>query len=144
AQHRDVSILSNKARVHWISLLLGGEISWCVIAGDHKSECVATAFAGQLRRRVWIDNRSRVHRLQRCLENVDAFKKEWALFFKENRKALIGGNNGLVRFHLSEVRVQGEVECNRGSQPELHRDAGIEFQVFVDEATRIQSGRAGR
>ena len=45
-QHGNVSVLPEKARVHRIGLLFGGEIARRIIAGNKKAEGIASALAG--------------------------------------------------------------------------------------------------
>ena len=51
-----------------------------------------------------------MHRIDRCIEYVDALKKEGPLLGEEDGKALIGGNHELVCLNLSEVGIDGEIE----------------------------------
>src|SRR2546425_12127436 len=104
-QHCNVSVLPEKARVHWIGLLFGGEISRRVVAGDEKPECIAPALAGKFRGPVGIYDRPRVHCAHWSLKNVNAFEKERTLFLKEDRETLIRGNYRLIGFDLREIGI---------------------------------------
>src|SRR6266480_5913312 len=66
-------------------------------------------------------------------KNIDAFKKEWTLLFKENREALIGSDHQLVRLNLREVGINSEVERNLRRQTVLSRQARIKLDWFVDK-----------
>src|SRR2546423_6995239 len=108
-QHPDKRVLIQKASNHGeliriVSILLA-KISGSVVAGQDQSKRISSAFARQLHGNIGIDNGARMDRLQRSLKNVQAFQKERALFLEEDREALIGSDNGLICFHLSEVGV---------------------------------------
>ncbi len=72
------------------------EIAGIVVRGEQQAERVAADFARQLRGIVGIDDGPRVDRGNLRAKNVDAFKEEWPLLFKENWEALIGGDDQLV------------------------------------------------
>ena len=86
------------------------QISRAIIQATIRPKVLRPRLAGKLDRHVRIDNRARVYRGDRRLENVYAFKKERPLFRKENRKTLVGGNYELICLDLSEVRIDRQVE----------------------------------
>src|SRR6185437_6254601 len=135
----DERILIDEPRVHRIRFFIRAEVPGRVVAGDQETEGIAAALPGQLYGGIRIDDRPRMHRLQWRLQDFDAFEKEWPLLFKENREALIGGDDSFVRLDLREVRVQGHIERHRRRNAKLHGQARIEMERFIDETSRIQT-----
>ena len=106
SQHCDVSVLVDEPQIHRIGSFFGTKISRSVVAGHQKAEGVAAALAGEFGGHVGIDNCASVHALDWRPKNIDAFKKERAFLFKENREALVCGNHGLVGFDLGKVGIE--------------------------------------
>ena len=95
------------------------EIAGRVVGGVHNAERVLAASARDFGGDVGIDDRARVNDVHRRLENIDSFEKERAFFRKENRKALVGGRYGRVRFDLRKVRIIRKIERHRRRQAEF-------------------------
>src|ERR1051325_8093535 len=85
-----------------------------------------------------------MHRLQRRLKNIDAFEKERPLLFKEDWKALIRGDDGLIGFDLSKVGIDRHIESHRRRQSIFECQARVKLDWFVQHATRIDQIRITR
>ena len=130
-ENSDVSILVekplNRRQRLRVLLFLFRKISGRIIAGKQDSKSIPASLAGKFYCDIRIDDRARVYCLNWRLKDVDSLQKKWTLLFKEDRKALIGGDHSLIRFDLSEIGIDREVERNRRRQAVFCRDAQIKL-----------------
>src|ERR1044072_5003346 len=136
-QNTDVSFLINQREVERIKTLIAIESARALVRGQHQAIGISPCLADKLDRDFGIDNRARVHDVQRQLEQLDAFKKERSLLLKEDREALVGGDYGGIRFYLSEVRIDGKIEGRICIQRVSRRQSDIKLDWLVNHATGI-------
>ena len=122
--------------------LVFAEIAGRVVGREDETEGVAPAFARELGGVVWIDDGACVDDRVVRVENLFAFEEERALLLKENGKALISCDDGLIGFDLREVRVVGEIKRDRWRQSLLGRQADVGLDGAIDEEAVISDRRA--
>jgi hypothetical protein len=109
------------------------------VAGHERAEDGPAALAGQLEGKIGVDDRARVHGLERALEEIDALQEERALLLEEERETLVRGHHGRVRLHLREVRVERHVQRGVRREAQLRRQPGIHVEGAVHEALRTRA-----
>ena len=95
AQHANRRILPNQARIRRQSFFRT-KVAGTVVRSDQQTKRVAIDFARELHGEIRIDDCSGVHRRDCSVEDVDTFQEERAFLGKENRKALVRGDDQLV------------------------------------------------
>ncbi len=137
AQDSHVRFLADEPRIG-AERLLRRVVTRAGVAGEEHSEGVAIDFPAQLDRELRIDNGARVDGGYLRVKDVFAFQEERPLLFKENGKALIGGDYQLIRLDLGKVRIDGKVQHDVRCDRVLAGQTRIEFYRVVDKAARIE------
>src|SRR6185503_18191043 len=144
-QNPNLRIFIEESKVVGIQTLITDKVARAIIAGHHQSKRISSFLAGDFNGYVRVDNGARVYRGDRRTENVYALQKEGSLFCKEYRKPLVRSYHQLVCFHLCEVRINCEVECERRTWRKLCGQSRIKFNWLVHNTSWIQaSGHCAR
>src|SRR5215470_1912943 len=81
---------------------------------------------------------ARKDKVDRAGEVIAVLQKEWTLFRKEHREALIDGDLRLVGFNLAEVRIDGRIEHETVVQDELGVQADLGLHGLAVEKRMVR------
>src|ERR1700751_1084580 len=81
---------------------------------------------------------ARENKIDRAREVIAVLKKEWALFRKEHREALIDGDLRLVRFNLAEIGIDRGVKHEAVVQDKFRIEADLGLQRLALERRMVR------
>ena len=114
-----------------------------VVRGE-KPQRIRAGFSGQADAELRIANVPGKHQVNRSLEVVGVFDEEGPLLREIHLEALVDGDLRLVRFHLAEIRVGGDVEHQVVMQDELGVQSAAKVRRAVVKGRRQRIARVQR
>src|SRR5262249_545144 len=108
-----------------------------VVAAQH-AHGPRTCLPGKPQSKLGMGYIARKDKVDRAGEVIAVLQKEWTLFRKEHREALIDGDLRLVGFNLAEVRIDGRIEHETVVQDELGVQADLGLHGLAVEKRMVR------
>src|SRR5262249_16118465 len=88
-------------------------LSGLAVVNGQRANRPGTHFAGHARAELRVHDLPREKKIHRRHKKARVLDKEWPLFWKEDREALIDRDLWVVGLHLAEIWVEGHVKRKR-------------------------------